>query len=246
MDITAGNQRMSVGNPLTGDDWSVRIPECEAMDDPAENAAYDHIATRWLTRAVYPALVREVALPTPQARVLDACSGSGRLSLALAKALPRATIVGVDLSDGMLDLARQHVAEAKLDGRVTFSRYDIARTGFTDDQFDAAVTYGALHHWSDPAAVFAELARVVRPGGQVLVGDWRRDPAPLRFFRSFEGTPEWQLIHASARAAYLEAEVESLLEPLAGLAVWRVERHAMGLLIRGRVLPQPNSPQGVR
>jgi hypothetical protein len=77
---------------------------------------------------------------------------------------------------------------------------------------------------------------VVRPGGVVLVGDWRRDPAPLTFFRSLRGTREWQLLEASARAAYLESEVAALLAPLADLAHWHVDRHPIGLMVTGRVV----------
>jgi SAM-dependent methyltransferase len=136
----------------------------------------------------------------------------------------------------MLDLARAHAAESRHGDRLAFARQDAAAMTFEDDTFDAAISYGALHHWSEAAPVFAELARVVRPGGVVLVGDWRRDPAPLTFFRSLRGTREWQLLEASARAAYLEPEVAALLAPLADVARWHVDRHPIGLMVTGQVI----------
>jgi len=216
-------------------EWTERVPECEAMDDATENAAYDRLATTWLARFIYPILIRKLNAREPMIRILDACSGTGRLSLALAGAYPNASIEGIDLSASMLHLAREHTNVANLAERVGFSQQDVSRMKFQDNFFDAAVSYGSLHHWRAPWAVFAELARVVRPGGSILVGDWRRDPAPLRFFRSIEGTKEWDLIVASVRAAYLEEEVKSFLDPLSSVANWQIRRHTMGLLIRGDV-----------
>lgn len=220
-------------------DWALRVPEAEAMDDDADNAAYDRIATRWLAPAVYPALLRALGAPGALRCILDACSGTGRLAIALARAHPTAAIFGADLSAAMIKRAGVNAAQAGIGRRVQFTHQNLLCTGFADGAFDAAVSYGSLHHWSAPTAVFCELCRVVRPGGRVLIGDWRRDPAPLRFFSSQRGTPEWSLIEASARAAYLEDEVQALLAPLSYLAQWRVQRHSMGLLVTGRVHPQP-------
>lgn len=218
--------------------WAQRIPEPEVMDDATENAAYDRIATRWLGKVIYPALIKELN-PESTKQVLDVCSGSGRLTLALMRMLPGATICGIDLSPSMLDLARAHTEYVDVTDRVEFHLEDVAATSFDDDQFDAAISYGSLHHWKNPQAVFAELTRVVRPSGQILIGDWRRDPVPLHFFNSLRGTLEWSLIEASARAAYRVEEVAAMLEPLASVCEWQVAQHAMGLLIRGHVLTTP-------
>lgn len=218
--------------------WAQRIPEPEVMGDAAENAAYDRIAIRWLNKVVYPALIKELN-PEFAMQVLDACSGSGRLALTLMRLLPGATICGVELSPGMLDLARAHAESAGVADRLMFRMEDVAATSFDDGQFDAAISYGSLHHWKNPQVVFAELVRIVRPGGQILIGDWRRDPVPLHFFNSLRGTLEWSLIEASARAAYQVEEVAAMLEPLASVCEWQVAQHAMGLLIRGHVLATP-------
>jgi len=218
--------------------WTQRIPEPEVMDDEAENAAYDRIATRWLGKMIYPVLIKELN-PESTKQILDVCSGSGRLSLALMQMLPGTTICGADLSPSMLNLARTNTEFVGFSDRVEFHLEDVAATSFDDDQFDAAISYGSLHHWQNPHAVFTELARVVRPGGQILIGDWRRDPVPLRFFNSLRGTLEWSLIEASARAAYRVDEVTAMLEPLASVCEWQVAQHAMGLIVRGYVLATP-------
>ena len=241
-------------------EWAQRKPEPEVMDNAAENVAYDRIATRWLGKVIYPALIKELN-PESTKHILDVCSGSGRLTLALMQMLPRATICGADLSPSMLDLARTNTEFVGVTGHVEFRLEDVAATSFDDDQFDAAISYGSLHHWQNPQAVFAELARVVRPGGQIIIGDWRRDPVLLNFFNSLRGTLEWSLIEASARASYRVDEVTAMLEPLASVCEWQVAQHAMGLLIRGHVLttskclninqgsdvhcPMPHSPSQV-
>nr|VFJ47021.1 MAG: Methyltransferase domain-containing protein [Candidatus Kentron sp. FM]VFJ47361.1 MAG: Methyltransferase domain-containing protein [Candidatus Kentron sp. FM]VFK07565.1 MAG: Methyltransferase domain-containing protein [Candidatus Kentron sp. FM] len=216
-------------------EWTQRVPERETMDDAAENAAYDRLATTWLSRVIYPILIRELDLQRCSIRILDACSGTGRFTLALARAYPNASIEGIDLSMSMLRLAHAHARAANITERVIFSQQNVSQMAFEDNFFDVAFSYGSLHHWNAPQAVFAELARVVRPGGSILVGDWRRDPVPLRFFRSIEGTKEWDLMVASVRAAYQEDEVQSFLKSLASVANWQIRRHAMGLLIRGDV-----------
>jgi ubiquinone/menaquinone biosynthesis C-methylase UbiE len=221
-------------------EWISRLPEDEAMDDPEDVAAYDRLSRRWLDKVIYPAMLRALPGLPAGARLLDACTGPGRLALALVQGLPDARVTGIDLSGRMLDLARAHAAESKHGDRLFFACQDAAAMTFDDDTFDTAITYGALHHWSEPTRVFAELARVVRPGGVVLVGDWRRDPAPLTFFRSLRGTREWQLLEASARAAYLEPEVAALLAPLADVAHWHVDRHPIGLMVTGQVIPGPS------
>jgi len=233
------NQDEAIGSMRGNDDmsWTQRIPETEVMENATENAAYDRIATRWLNKIVYPAVIKKLN-PETSKLVFDVCSGTGRLALAVARTLPGATICGADLSPSMLEMARLHAKLAGATDRLMFQQEDVASTSFDDNKFDAAISYGSLHHWKDPQAVFAELIRVVRPGGRICIGDWRRDPAPLRFFSSCRGTLEWSLIEASARAAYLENEVTALLEPLAAHCNWRVEQHAIGLLVQGQVLPK--------
>lgn len=231
------NQNKVIDSTLEDDDsnWAQRIPETEIMNDEEENAAYDRIAIQWLDKIVYPAVIKKLN-PKSSKLIFDVCSGSGRLALAVVRTLPNATIFGADLSSSMLKMARLHAELAGVADRLIFQLEDVASTSFDDNKFDAAISYGSLHHWQNPQAVFAELVRIVRPGGRIFIGDWRRDPIPLRFFSSCRGTLEWSLIEASARAAYQVDEVTALLEPLASGCEWQVDQHAMGLLVQGHVL----------
>lgn len=101
-------------------------------------------------------------------RWLEAACGPGLVARALA---PRVgEVVGVDLTPTMIELARE---EAAREGHtnVQFSVGDVTRLDFEDGSFDGVVTRFSLHHIPVPGRVVAEFARVVRPGGWVVVAD---------------------------------------------------------------------------
>jgi ubiquinone/menaquinone biosynthesis C-methylase UbiE len=109
------------------------------------------------------ALVVHLARFQPQ-RILDVATGTAGVAIALAHAT-HAHVVGVDISEPMLERGRQRVQEAELDARI---RLEVARAEelpFPDGAFDAVSFTYLLRYVADPAATLAELARVVRPGG---------------------------------------------------------------------------------
>ncbi|GAY09741.1 class I SAM-dependent methyltransferase [Pseudonocardia sp. N23] len=113
--------------------------------------------------AVESAAVRPLLEDRPPGTVLDAACGTGRWSEYLAGR--GHTVVGVDRSPAMLDLARTKVPGGRFDeGRLDALPLD-------DASVDAAVCALAMVHVPDLRPVFAELARVVRPGGRVVVSD---------------------------------------------------------------------------
>jgi len=79
------------------------------------------------------------------------------------------TTTGVELSPAMLAIARQHAAELGLD--VDLREADAQRLPFDDDSFDTAVCTLSLCEIPDPAAAIAEMKRVLRPGGRLLLLD---------------------------------------------------------------------------
>ncbi|HEV8634476.1 MAG TPA: class I SAM-dependent methyltransferase [Chloroflexota bacterium] len=109
------------------------------------------------------------AMPTaPGQRWLDVACGPGLVARALA---PRVgSVLGVDLTGAMIDLARR---EARREGlaNVAFALGDATRLDLPDDSFDGAVTRFSLHHIPLPSRTVAEMARVVRPGGSVVLAD---------------------------------------------------------------------------
>jgi len=99
--------------------------------------------------------------------VLELGCGTGQLSLFLASA--DRTVVGADLARPSLELAREAGARYGLNG-VHFVETDLNAPGLTRDAFDVVICSGVLHHTPDPATSFASVARLVRPGGVLVIG----------------------------------------------------------------------------
>ncbi len=95
--------------------------------------------------------------------VLDAGCGTGRLTAELLEALPRGRVVGVDLSQNMLDSAREHLA-AQFGTRVHLVACDLLHLPF-ERAFDAIVSTAAFHWVLDHDQLFVNLRRALIPGG---------------------------------------------------------------------------------
>ncbi len=100
-------------------------------------------------------------------RVVELGSGTGEYALWYA-ANGAGEVVGVDLSDGSLALARQRQQEAGLDN-IEFRKADILDCPLPDDYFDYAYSVGVLHHTGDAFRGFEHLVRITKPGGIVIV-----------------------------------------------------------------------------
>lgn len=101
-------------------------------------------------------------------RALDVCTGTGDLALELARRVgPDGEVVGVDFSLPMVERAREK-AEAR-DAKARFEIADALDLPFDDDAFDGATVAFGARNLSDLDAGIAEMARVVRPGGRVVV-----------------------------------------------------------------------------
>jgi ArsR family transcriptional regulator len=85
---------------------------------------------------------------------------------------PRAEhAVGLDLSQQMLNVARRHVAEAKL-ARCELRHGDIFDTRLPEASADLVIVHQVLHYLTDPAAAVREAARIVAPGGKLIIVDF--------------------------------------------------------------------------
>ncbi|MBD3222001.1 metalloregulator ArsR/SmtB family transcription factor [bacterium] len=104
-------------------------------------------------------------------RVLDVGTGSGALLPLLAGAGARVT--AVDHSAGLLARATRRSRDAGHPG-IAFAQADVRDLPFVDGGFDAAYSSMVLHHLRRPDAAIVELARVVRPGGRVVIVEFTR------------------------------------------------------------------------
>src|SRR4051794_18530940 len=122
-------------------------------------------------------LEREVVAfvtPSGDERALDSGTGSGALAFALAPHVRE--VVGVDIVPELLEQARER---AERFPNVTFVEGDATKLPFDYGSFDLAGTLRTLHHIPRPELAMAELVRVTRPGGRVLVIDQIAPVDPL-------------------------------------------------------------------
>ncbi len=110
------------------------------------------------TLASYEAAL--AAVEPPPARVLDVGTGTGAAAFTLARRFPDAQIVGLDLSDAMLDHARRNLPD-ELRARLRFERGDASSLPFAGNSFE-------LVSHANMIPFFDEVARVVAPGGHTL------------------------------------------------------------------------------
>ncbi|MDQ4010317.1 MAG: methyltransferase domain-containing protein [Actinomycetota bacterium] len=157
----------------------------------------------------------------PGERVLDAGCGVGGSSLWLAKDCG-AEVVGITLAARQVAMARDHAARRGLTDRVRFEQADFTATPFPDASFDVVWAVESLCHAPHKAAFYREAARLLRPGGRVVVADFVRagrplDPTGERLLHEWlDGwavpdidTPEEHLAHL-AEAEFVAAQLDDV------------------------------------
>lgn len=113
-------------------------------------------------------LVVRLARPAPEDVALDVSTGAGHTAMALAPHVAR--VVATDLTPEMLAVARRLAGERGL-SNVTFQEADVRSLPFADASFDIVTCRTAAHHYPDLRAPVREMARVLRPGGRLVVSD---------------------------------------------------------------------------
>lgn len=124
-------------------------------------------------RKLIDTLLRRAA---PGGAVLDVCSGTGDIAIAVAKSRPDLQVAGLDFSPAMLDVARQ---KSQALPNVSWREGDAMALPFSDDTFSAACISFGLRNTADYSQVLHEMARVVRPGGWVYCLDSFVPESPL-------------------------------------------------------------------
>lgn len=184
----------------------------------AEAAAYfeqvapqwDRIRSLYVCESAVEAAIEKAAGPGPFERVVDLGTGSGRMLTLLGKRARMA--VGLDLSQNMLNIARSNVSRAGLEG-VELRHGDIFATRLPTASADLVLVHQVLHYLADPAAAVAEAARLVMPGGRLLIIDFA--PHDLERLRDE---------HQHRRLGFADDEIrgwlkEAGLEPSAAIAL---------------------------
>lgn len=101
-------------------------------------------------------------------QILDVATGTGDFAIEALKLNPD-KVVGVDISEGMLEVGRTKMKERKLDGKIELLYGDSENLPFEENKFDAVIVAFGVRNFENLENGLAEMLRVVRPGGKVVV-----------------------------------------------------------------------------
>lgn len=174
---------------------------------------YDQRWSRYIANSL--AFLRAYAEISPSAAVLDVACGTGELERLLVQNNPAQNIAGVDISEQMLTQAMQKL---KAYPSVSFKVGTASDLPFSDRSTDIVVSANAFHYFPHPETALAEMQRVLRPGGKIVILDWCKDFFLCRIC-------DWVLkrLDPAYQQCYTEAEFHALLEN-SGFHVVRAQR----------------------
>lgn len=109
-----------------------------------------------------------VAATAPR-HIVDIATGTGDFAIALARAIPGATVTGLDLSQGMIDVGRRKIDAAGLASRVSLETGDCLASPLPEGTADAVTVAFGVRNFADLAAGYRAMLRMLRPGGMLCV-----------------------------------------------------------------------------
>ncbi|MBN1185827.1 MAG: bifunctional demethylmenaquinone methyltransferase/2-methoxy-6-polyprenyl-1,4-benzoquinol methylase UbiE [Bacteroidales bacterium] len=110
-------------------------------------------------------------------KILDVATGTGDLALAACKLNPQ-QVIGIDLAEKMLEIAKQKVVQKGVSDRVSFQTGDAESIPFPDESFDAVTIAFGIRNFANLEKAFKEIIRVLKPGGIASILETSR---PRRF-----------------------------------------------------------------
>jgi len=166
-------------------------------------------------RKEYKRLADKTASMIKKGRLLEIGPGPGYISIEIAKLLPEMEIIGLDISDTMIEIAGKNANEHGLSERIEFRKGDASKIPFENSSFDFVVSSGSLHHWKKPVRVFNEMYRVLKSNCRAMIYDLRKD-APQEKISEWANIIDskimrWGLKH-SFRESYTEQQIEKTIK----------------------------------
>jgi 2-polyprenyl-3-methyl-5-hydroxy-6-metoxy-1,4-benzoquinol methylase len=151
-----------------GVDWADYGADVVEAQEGINRPQFHHLVGEWI--AALPDVAAR--LRSGGGRVADVACGTGWSSIAIARHFPGVEVDGIDIDEGSIARAKQHAAEAGVDGRVSFLFADAANVD-GEGRYDLVTIFEAVHDMARPAEVLAAARRLLAPGGAILIADER-------------------------------------------------------------------------
>jgi len=107
-------------------------------------------------------------------RIIDVGCGAGGTLIALAKRFPDSEIVGIDLSEPLLNIAKENAEAANVDNQLRFEKADVQSIPYSDNHFDVVINLNMVHLVQEPITLLNEMERILAPSGFIFIADLRR------------------------------------------------------------------------
>ena len=143
----------------------------------------NHLLSFGIDRSWRKKTVQLISQFCSEPKIIDVATGTGDLAIEASRIGP-AMIRGIDISEKMLDLARQKVKRKNLSGIIEFTRCDSQNICFHDCTFDVAMVAFGVRNFTDPEKGLAEMRRVIRPGGLIVILEFSR-PSSFPFKQTY-------------------------------------------------------------
>ncbi|MCK5101139.1 MAG: class I SAM-dependent methyltransferase [Desulfobacteraceae bacterium] len=167
---------------------------------------------------------------------LEIGPGPGYLGLEWLKKTDNTKIVALDISQDMIDIAKNNTKIYQMESRVEFIHSDGKDINFKANTFDAVFTSGSLHEWADPVTIINHIIRVLKPGGKFFISDLKRDISWIvKGFMRLTIKPKAMKpgLITSINAAYTKKEVTQLLQKT-NIQSFNIKSSLFGLDISGK------------
>jgi ubiquinone/menaquinone biosynthesis C-methylase UbiE len=132
--------------------------------------------------------------------ILDIACGTGELERMLLDLYPDLKIVGVDISEKMLDVSRLKLPNLE------FVKASAIALPFPDHKFDLVVTVSAFHYFDNPLDTLKEIRRILKPQGKLIILDWCRDYLFCKALNLF-----LKIVDPVHKGCYTQIELHNLL-----------------------------------
>lgn len=113
--------------------------------------------------------------------VVDIGTGPGRLPIEIAKQPVNVEVVGIDISEDMVKIAKRNAERAGITDKLKFKVASVYDTGFADESIDLVTSTGMIHHIREPVRAFNEIYRILKRGGEAWIYDGRKDATKTEF-----------------------------------------------------------------